>query len=188
MACNLPCDLKMPNRFYARIVKAALLPVAICALFSGLAGCSTGALTDALTTPPTLPKLSMPSADDLTPFSSVKTAPVPEERKLTPADYMGADGSCPPPAADTPPPGITLGMPECDLVHSLGAPEHVEVGSDERGRAVVATYSQGARPGLYRFSDGRLRSIEAAARPEPKAKRAPVRKKTTRKPAKPAEG
>jgi hypothetical protein len=179
----------MPNRLSFRIAKAVLLPVAIAALFSGLAGCSTGALTDALTTTPTLPKISMPSVEDLTPFSSVKTAPVAEERKLTPADYMGADGSCPPPAADTPPPGVTLGMPECDLIHSLGAPEHVEVGSDERGRSVVAIYSQGARPGLYRFSDGRLRSIEAAAQPQPKAKRAPVRKKTTtKKKAKPAQG
>jgi hypothetical protein len=69
-------------------------------------------------------------------------------------------------------------MSECDVVHALGAPAQVEIGGDGRGRTVVATYPQGARPGLYRFSEGELKSIErvgvADATPEPKAKKKPA--------------
>jgi hypothetical protein len=66
-------------------------------------------------------------------------------------------------------------MTECDVVRRAGAPEQLQIG-DERGeRATVITYIHGPRPGIYRFSAGRLTSIERA--PEaPGAKAAPKAK------------
>jgi hypothetical protein len=72
--------------------------------------------------------------------------------------------------------GIALQMTECDVVRRAGAPEQLQIGADERGeRSVVITYVRGPRPGIYRFSAGRLASIERApdapgAKAAPKAK------------------
>lgn len=113
-------------------------------------------------------------------------------RQVTAADLVSAEGACPmaEAAADPSPDGATqptlvaggiaLQMTECDVVRRAGAPEQVQVGADERGeRAVVITYIRGARPGVYRFSAGRLTSIERApdapgakAAPKAKAKKA----------------
>ena len=76
--------------------------------------------------------------------------------------------------------GIALQMTECDVVRRAGAPEQLQIGADERGdRSVVLTYVRGPRPGIYRFSAGRLASIERApdapgakAAPKAKAKKA----------------
>jgi hypothetical protein len=72
--------------------------------------------------------------------------------------------------------GIALQMTECDVVRRAGAPEQMQIGADERGeRSVVLTYIRGPRPGIYRFTAGRLASIERApdapgAKAAPKAK------------------
>jgi hypothetical protein len=74
------------------------------------------------------------------------------------------------------PGGIALQMTECDVVRRGGAPEQLQIGADERGdRSVVITYIRGPRPGVYRFTAGRLTSIERApeapgAKAKPKAK------------------
>lgn len=113
-------------------------------------------------------------------------------RPVTAADLVSAEGACPATeaAADPSPDGATqptlvaggiaLQMTECDVVRRAGAPERLQVGADERGeRAVVITYIRGPRPGIYRFSAGRLTSIERApdapgakAAPKAKAKKA----------------
>jgi hypothetical protein len=110
-------------------------------------------------------------------------------REAGAADLVGPDGQCAggrqeqavDPATGTPAAGISLQMTECDVVNRIGAPDRVDLGSTERGeRAAVLTYTRGARPGIYRFSSGRLVSIErgAEAPPERPKKAAPQKKKT----------
>ena len=102
-------------------------------------------------------------------------------RPAGPADLVSPDGQCAAPQApaaaeptDQPgaPPvpagGISLQMTECDVVNRIGGPDRVELGSNERGeRTALITYTRGSRPGLYRFVDGRLKSIERVAEPAP---------------------
>jgi hypothetical protein len=91
----------------------------------------------------------------------------------------GADPVTVPPDAALAASGIGLAMTECDVVKRAGPPEKLELGSNERSeRALTLTYRKG-RPGIYRFVEGRLVTIERA--PEPPAPPKPVR------PAKPAK-
>ena len=54
------------------------------------------------------------------------------------------------------------------MVGRLGTPDGVEFGSTPSGeRSAILTYKRGARPGIYRFSGGRLTSIERGAEPAP---------------------
>ena len=75
--------------------------------------------------------------------------------------------------------GIALEMSECEVVHRTGPVEKMEVGTTGRGeRSLVLTYLKGPWPGVYRFTAGRLVSIERApAAPEPSAKAATRSKK-----------
>jgi hypothetical protein len=57
--------------------------------------------------------------------------------------------------------GIALQMTECDVVRRAGAPDKIDVGSNEQGeRSVVLFFSHGPWPGTYRFAGGRLKSID----------------------------
>ncbi|MBX9773165.1 MAG: DUF2845 domain-containing protein [Xanthobacteraceae bacterium] len=79
--------------------------------------------------------------------------------------------------------GIALQMTECDVVRRAGAPEQLQIGANERGeRSVVITYIRGPRPGIYRFTAGRLASIERAP-DAPGAKAAPKAKPSKKAPA-----
>jgi len=98
-------------------------------------------------------------------------------RQAGAADLIGPDGQCaagrPEQAAEAAPGtpaavGISLQMTECDVVNRLGTPDGVEFGSTPSGdRSAILTYKRGARPGIYRFSGGRLTSIERGAEPAP---------------------
>jgi hypothetical protein len=122
-----------------------------------------------------------------------------ELRPITPADLVAPDGTCPietgqasgfaetggtggPPPS--PPPvsgGISLQMTECDVVRRAGPVEQIDVGSNERGdRIVTLTYIRGPSPGIYRFTGGRLASIERAPGPPPAP---PKAQKPGKKPA-----
>jgi hypothetical protein len=80
------------------------------------------------------------------------------------------------------PTAIALDMTECDVVKRAGHPERVEFSTNDRGeRTVTLTYLQGARPGIYRFTAGRLTSIERA--PEPPAPPKPERRRQQRRTA-----
>jgi hypothetical protein len=73
--------------------------------------------------------------------------------------------------------GIALGMTECQAVRRAGTPSNVAIGAGEGGdRRVVLTYLSGPWPGIYTFSSGRLKVIDAAPvaekKPAPKKKRA----------------
>jgi hypothetical protein len=113
---------------------------------------------------------------------------------VTTADLVGPQGQCrPPPLAPAQsasagqaqpepllPGGIALQMTECEVVLRAGPVEKMELGTTPRGeRSLVLTYLTGPWPGVYRFTSGRLVSIERApAAPEAApAKATPQRKK-----------
>jgi hypothetical protein len=79
--------------------------------------------------------------------------------------------------------GVALGMTECDVVKRAGHPERVEFGTSERNdRTVTLTYLRGPRPRIYRFTAGRLTSIERVAEPTPpprQQKKPPPRRTAT---------
>jgi hypothetical protein len=80
--------------------------------------------------------------------------------------------------------GIALGMSECQAVQRAGTPGTVAISAGPRGeRSVVLTYLSGPWPGIYRFSDGRLKVIDRAPVP-PEQPKAPPKKKSAKKPAK----
>ena len=77
--------------------------------------------------------------------------------------------------------GIALGMTECQAVQRAGLPGNVAISSGEKGaRKVVLTYLAGVWPGIYHFSDGRLKEIVRA--PAPPAQTKPVKKQKAKKP------
>lgn len=77
--------------------------------------------------------------------------------------------------------GVALGMTECEVARSEGVATSTEIGANAAGdREVTLTYLGGARPGIYKFTAGRLSSIDRA--PEPARPERPARKQT-RKPA-----
>ena len=109
---------------------------------------------------------------------------------VTTADLVSSRGQCPLPPlapgqsakagqAQAELGGIALEMSECEVVHRTGPVEKMEVGTTGRGeRSLVLTYLKGPWPGVYRFTAGRLVSIERApAAPEPSAKAATRSKK-----------
>jgi hypothetical protein len=116
---------------------------------------------------------------------------------VTPGDLVDASGNCAgayvPPAADqAAAPGVTLreaGVPiipaaialemtECDVVKRAGVADRVDIGAnDRRERTATLTYTRGDRPGIYTFTDGRLKSMERAPEPvaAPKVAKKPAR-------------
>lgn len=79
------------------------------------------------------------------------------------------------------PAAVALEMSECDVVKRAGLAERVEIGSNQGGeRTATLTYLQGARPGIYHFTAGRLKLMERAPEPPPQpkpVKRAPKPKR-----------
>jgi hypothetical protein len=102
---------------------------------------------------------------------------------LTAADYISADGSCAEAVAaeDSSEPkvagAVALQMSECAVVRVLGAPERVDIGTNERGeRLTKLLYSRGERPGLYSFTAGQLTEIARVAEPPPQKPQKPAAK------------
>lgn len=122
---------------------------------------------------------------------SVSTAPLTPKKAVTPDELVSADGTCAGmavvespdanvnPAASAAPGATPAAVPgtggnigfdstECDIVRFAGIPNSTELGANERGeRTIVMTYLGGPRPGIYRFTAGRLTAIERVALPEP---------------------
>jgi hypothetical protein len=126
---------------------------------------------------------------------SLETPPLNPNSPVAPADLIGADGSCAGVApseanalADGQParPGsIALGHTECDVARAAGTPDNVNISANDRGdRVAVLTYTRGPRPGVYRFTGGRLTDAEGEVKPDAPAK--PVKK--TKKKVTPSEG
>jgi len=149
-------------------MRGMVLPAAALAL--ALGGCSWDRLAEMT------PNRSAFSFTDIefNPYSKASSS-IPTTFALPPltaGDYVNADGSC----AAAPETNseqqvstaVALQMAECTVVQRLGAPERVDIATNERGeRSVKLLYSRGDRPGLYSFTAGRLVQIERVAEPEP---------------------
>jgi hypothetical protein len=86
-----------------------------------------------------------------------------------------------PPQVRTGPSGIALQMTECQVMAVAGYTDRVEIGSDRGQRLVTLTYLSGERPGIYRFVNGRLNSMERVA--EPPQPKKPVKTAKKKAPA-----
>ncbi len=82
--------------------------------------------------------------------------------------------------------GIALGMTECQAVRRAGTPSNVAISAGAGGeRRVVLTYLGGTWPGIYTFTGGRLKEVDAA--PEQSQPKAPPKKRKLKR-AKSARG
>jgi hypothetical protein len=103
----------------------------------------------------------------------------PAATPATPASTPAADAGAAPVLG-----GIALGMTECQTVARAGVAGGVNISAGAKGeRAVVLTYLSGPWPGIYHFSNGRLKEIDRAPEPPPSAKPPPKKKATKKKPA-----
>lgn len=82
----------------------------------------------------------------------------------------GAAPSQLPPQVRSGPSGIALQMTECQVVAVAGSTDRVEISAGPGGqRLVTLTYVSGDRPGIYRFVNGRLNTMERVAeQPQPR--------------------
>jgi hypothetical protein len=156
--------------------------LAVAGLVAVLGGCGGG--LGEISTTNLLPRVDAITRPDWLSYSGGK-----EDFSLRPVtanDLVSQQGQCATPAGAAPATpagdeqsgspqgapllagGIALQMTECDVVLRIGHPEQLEFGTNERGdRTVVITYLRGNRPGVYRFSAGRLVSIERPPGPAP---------------------
>lgn len=76
--------------------------------------------------------------------------------------------------------GIALGMTECQAVRRAGTPSNVAISAGAAGdRRVVLTYLGGTWPGIYTFTGGRLKEVDAA--PEQEKPKAPAKKRKVKR-------
>jgi hypothetical protein len=89
-----------------------------------------------------------------------------------------------PPQVRTGPTGIALQMTECQVMGVAGYTDRFEIGGGPGGqRLVTLTYLTGERPGIYRFVNGRLNSMERVAEPpQPKKPARTAKAKKARPP------
>jgi hypothetical protein len=136
--------------------------------------------------------------------ANTNTAELGPSGPVGPDELVNADGSCAMAAVPAPPPvtpdqpsdapvvntpagpqvmgGVALGMSECQVVQRAGNPSNVQIGAGASGeRSVTLTFLNPPWPGIYRFSDGRLKVVERAPTPPPTAKAPPKKKKTAKK-------
>ena len=115
---------------------------------------------------------------------SIETPPLSDPRPVSGADLVSAEGYCAGMAApaDTNAmaapsqggaesmqgnAGIAIGRTECEVARAAGSPDNVAITAEGGRRMTVLTYVRGPRPGIYRFADGRMISMERGAEPEP---------------------
>jgi len=157
--------VRQPGQMLLRLVAVAALALAVAECSSDIGSFNV------------LPKLGHFES-----LSLGNAAPTPELRPVTDADLVGPQGQCAGARQDAAAPrgGIALEMTECEVVSRAGTPENVELGTTDRGeRLVTLTYTGGPRPGIYRFTGGRLSAIERGQEPPPeppKAKKPPAKK------------
>jgi hypothetical protein len=73
---------------------------------------------------------------------------------------------------------VGLDMTECEVVHTIGPPQSVNISTGERGeRQVTMIYMGNERAGTYLFRNGRLSSLERGPEPPPPPKVEPPKKK-----------
>jgi hypothetical protein len=184
--CLLVTGSAMRRMLSTKTAARVLLPIAFAAT---VAGCSSG---------PDFASFRAPTFDvssfqirDWNAYAKTQGS----GRPVTADDLVDGGGRCaamaPTPAtgdasldaaaAPAPPSarGVGLDMTECEVVTAAGAPQSVDITTNERGeRTVMMTYATTDRAGTYRFVGGRLVSLERG--PEPLAP-PPTQKKTAKK-------
>jgi hypothetical protein len=119
---------------------------------------------------------------------SLETPPLSNTRPVAGTDLISAEGYCagmaapadanaltdaspvPDPAQGSS--GIAIGRTECEVARAAGSPDNVAITNEAGRRMTVLTYVRGPRPGIYRFADGRMVSMERGAEPEPQPRQA----------------
>lgn len=122
------------------------------------------------------------------PAEVVAAAPAPAPATEAPKAGIGFEGGLEPSAgggAAAPAPtgmgGIALGMTECQAVRRAGTPSNVAISAGPGSqRRVVLTYLSGTWPGIYTFTGGRLKEVDAA--PEQPKPKAPAKKRKVKRP------
>jgi hypothetical protein len=113
-----------------------------------------------------------PAVEGATPPTPTGDAP-----GVPPAPQAADPGNEPAPVLG----GVALGMSECEVARHAGAPNNVSIGTGDQGeRKVVLTYLGDTWPGIYTFSAGRLKVVDAVPEPE-KPKKPEKKKKVSRK-------
>jgi hypothetical protein len=112
---------------------------------------------------------------------SIETPPLSDARPVSGADLISAEGYCAGMAApaDTNAmtsqgaaepiqgnAGVAIGRTECEVARAAGSPDNVAITGEGGRRMTVLTYVRGPRPGIYRFADGRMISMERGTEPE----------------------
>ncbi|WP_126397158.1 hypothetical protein [Blastochloris tepida] len=87
---------------------------------------------------------------------------------VPPGELVSAEGACGEAAEGNAPSKLDFGLTECEVVRLVGPFDRVEIGDAQGVRVVTMVSTAGARPGIYRFEAGRLKSVEAAPEPEKK--------------------
>jgi hypothetical protein len=133
-----------------------------------------------------------PAAPALAPATSAPVAQSPASEPINPRSNQalyftagpdtgrpaGAGPSALPPQVRTGPTGIALQMTECQVVGVAGYTDRVEISAAPGGqRLVTLTYLSGDRPGIYRFVNGRLNSMDRVETPVQPRKAAKTAKK-----------
>ena len=107
---------------------------------------------------------------------SIETQPLSDQRPVSTSDLISAEGACAgvSPTAEAnalttsgapvaPIQGganIAIGRTECEVARIAGNPDNVAITNEGGRRMVTLTYVRGPRPGIYRFTDGRMVSME----------------------------
>jgi len=123
--------------------------------------------------PPAPPEPAQASAP--APAAEAPKAGIGFEGGLEPSG--GGPGAAPMPTGGG---GIALGMTECQAVRRAGTPSNVAISAGAGGqRRVVLTYLAGTWPGIYTFTGGRLKEIDAA--PEQEKPKAPAKRRKVKR-------
>jgi hypothetical protein len=153
-------------------LRARLRGVAFAAAAVAASGCSVM---------PDMSEFRLPNRNSFLPSSTAAyVGPVSKTGPVGAADLVDGQGSCSGGGTEATagvPRGVGLEMTECEVVRALGPPQSAQIGDEGNGvRSSVLTYRSGDRPGVYRFSAGRLKTIEQGDEPLPAAKKPPAKK------------
>jgi hypothetical protein len=146
-----------------------------CVVALGLAAC--GKIENMM---PDTSSFRLPSTSTFMPTNMTSYSREVSAGPASPGQLANAQGLCSG-TTNTPTEGAGVGleMTECDVVGALGPPQSIEIGTAPTGdRSAVMTYTSGEHAGIYRFTRGRLVSIERGNEPPPPP---PATKPTKRK-------
>ena len=168
------------NYFYRRGDAASIGPVTAADLVGPDGRCAFGSAPAPTLAPAAQePVAQSPASEPINPRSNQALYFTAGPESGRPA---GARPGTLPPQVRTGPTGIALQMTECQVVRVAGYTDRVEITAGPGGQRLVSlTYLTGERPGIYRFVNGRLNTMERvetpvqAKKPAKTAKKPPAR-------------